>query len=349
MRSAPKDADSLDAFRRNSILTTQHKNYDPIWRSRATLLPGYIEEWERSEGKLPITRHLAWGWKLFRLSRRFQVVITGSERLAFVFAILQKFRRRKVPHIIMQSMWDLPPSRARRLLKRTLFRIVASSASRVMVHSRRQLEIYPRHLGVPRGKLAFLFSHTSLYGKEYPVSRGDYIFSGGNSNRDYSTLVAATRGLNCRVVIVTHQLVELPSAALPPNVEIIAGLPPDEFNRMMAGATAVVVPLRAGALETGGRTVYSNAMCMGKVVIVADDDAVDYITNECDGLVVSPGQAIALHDVIARVLADSELCTRLERNAKQTARAFAPEIFFNTIFELADICVGEARAGRNNR
>ena len=49
-------------------------------------------------------------------------------------------------------------------------------------------------------------------------------------------------------------------------------------------------------------------------------------------------QAIAVHHAIARVPADTELCTRLERNAKQTARAFAPEIFFNAIFALADDC-----------
>ena len=167
------DTDGLDAFRRIAILTTHHKNYDRIWRSRTILLPGYIEDWERSRGELPITRHLAWGWKLFRLSSCFQAVITGSERLAFVFAVLQKFRRHKVPHIFMQSMWDLPLSRVQRLFKRALFRTVVSSASRVLVYSRRQLELYPRQLGVPREKLVFLYSHTSLYGKEYPISRGD--------------------------------------------------------------------------------------------------------------------------------------------------------------------------------
>jgi len=339
------ETNGLDALPRSAILTTHHKNFDPIWRRRTILLPGYIEDWERFRGQLPITKHLAWGWKLFRLSSSFQVVITGSERLAFVFAVLQKFRRHKVPHIFMQSMWDLPMSRVQRLFKRTLYRTVANSASRVLVYSRRQLELYPRQLGVPREKLVFLYSHTSLYGKKYPVSRGNYVFSGGNSNRDYATLVAAARGLNSRVIIVTQQLDELPAATLPPNVEIIAGLPPDEFNRLMAGAAAVVVPLRPGALETGGRTVYGNAMSMGKAVIVADDDAGDYIINEHDGLLVPSGRAMALHHAIARVLADTELCTRLELNAKQTARAFAPEIFFNAVFALADDCVGMARPG----
>jgi hypothetical protein len=44
---------------------------------------------------------------------------------------------------------------------------------------------------------------------------------------------------------------------------------------------------------------------------------------------------------IARILADTELFTRFERNANQTARAFAPEIFLNAIFALADDCARE--------
>lgn len=234
------------------LLTTQHKNYDPNWCRHVVILPGYIEDWKRFQGRLPITKSLLWGWKLFRLSGQFQVVVTGSERLAFVFAGLQKFRRHKVPHIFVQSMWDLPHTRVRRWIKRTLLRGVASSAARVVVYSRRQLEIYPRQLGLPPEKFVFLYSHTSLYNEEYAVSRGDYVFSGGDSNRDYATLIGAARNLPCRVVIVSHQLAGWKRSALPGNVEVIAGLSANEFNRMMAGAALVVVPLRAGTLETGG-------------------------------------------------------------------------------------------------
>jgi glycosyltransferase involved in cell wall biosynthesis len=323
-------------FRPEIILTTHHKNYDPRWRSRVVILPGYIQEWQRFGSHLPVTKSLLWGWRLFRLSRQFHAVVTGSERLALVFAALQNLRRHKVPHIFMQSMWDLPESRIARFVKRVLFRAVVGSASHVVVFSRRQLVLYPRELGLPRHKLVFLFSHTSLYDKKYPVSRGQYVFSGGDSNRDYRTLLAAAQGLDCPFKVVTHKLDGLNLQQLPRNIEVIAGLPSDEFNRMMAGAAAVVVPLRPGTLETGGRTVYANAMSMGKAVIVADDDAGDYITNEHDGLLVPSGDSFALNRAIARVLADTELTSRLETNAKRTAQSFAPESFFQSIFSLVD-------------
>jgi glycosyltransferase involved in cell wall biosynthesis len=203
------------------------------------------------------------------------------------------------------------------------------------------LELYPQQLGLPSEKLVFLYSHSTLYGKAYPVRRGDYVFSGGDSNRDYATLIAAMHGLNCRIIIVTHQPIS--TSGLPANLEIITGLPTVEFNRLMAGAAAVVVPLRPGTIETGGRTVYGNAMAMGKAVIVADDDAGDYITNGHDGLLVPAADPVALHQAIVRILTDSELCSHLEQNAKQTAKAFAPELFFSAIFAMADKCTTTAR------
>jgi hypothetical protein len=151
--------------------------------------------------------------------------------------------------------------------------------------------------------------HASRYGKWCPVSRGDYVFAGGDPQSDYATLGAAARGLNGAVVVVARRSKEPPGIASLGNMKTVPGLPPDEFNRMMAGAAAVVTPLGSGTLETGGRTVYGNAMPMGKAVIAADDDAGDYITNEHDGLLVPPGEPIALHDASSGALRFGTLCS----------------------------------------
>ena len=330
------------------LLTTQDKNYDPLWCSRAVVLPGYLEARKRKPKGLSRIDDCIWGWKLFRTSSHYKAVITGSERPSLLFGLLQKLRFRKVPHIIMQSMWNLPGAGWKRPLLRFFLRTIANSACRVVVYSRRQLQLYPREIGIPADKLVFLHSHTYLFGENHPTSRGDYIFSGGDSNRDHHTLIESVRDMPCRVVIVTHQAEAIKKLNPSSNVELVNGLPLSEFNRMMAGSLAVVVALKPGKIETGGRSVYGNAMTLGKTVVVADDDTGDYIHDGLDGLVVPPGNVAALRNALQRVLADPALAESLGHNARQTAKAMDPKKFYLAIFDLADLCAQRSAASLNS-
>ena len=318
------------------LLTTQQKNYDPLWCSRAVVLPGYLEARKRNPKGLSRIDDCIWGWKLFRTSSHYKAVITGSERLSLIFALLQKFRFRKVPHIIMQSMWNLPDAGWKRPILRFFLRTIANSACRVVVYSRRQLELYPREIGIPADKLVFLHSHTYLFGENYSTT-GDTFF-GWRSNRDHHTLIESVRDMPCRVVIVTHQAEAIKKLNPSSNVELINGLPLSEFNRMMADSLAVVVALKPGKIETGGRSVYGNAMALGKPVVVADHDAGDYIHDGHDGLVVPPGDVAALRNALQRVLGDPALGEFLGQNGRQTAKAMDPKMFYLAIFDLADLC-----------
>src|ERR1019366_7865810 len=69
-----------------------------------------------------------------------------------------------------------------------------------------------------------------------------------------------------------------------------------------------------------------------------------------DGLVVPPGNVAALRDALQRVLADPALAESLGHNARQTAKAMDPKMFYLAIFDLADLCAsaleGTVRLGR---
>jgi glycosyltransferase involved in cell wall biosynthesis len=334
------DISESEMIAKKPFLTTHEKNYSATWCSRAVIFSGYEEYRKRSylASRSSVVADLRWGWMLFRRSRHFRAVVTGSERTAFVFALLQRLRIRKVAHIFMQSMWDVGPSRIQQALRRFLLRIAVGSAARVVVYSKSQLVSYPAKFGLPSNKLVFVKSHTSLYDDTYPVSRGDYLFAGGDSNRDYNTLFQAVKELPHRVVVVTHAAEQLKKSWISENVELIPGLPRHEFNALMAGAAAVVITVKSGGIESGGRTVYSNAMALGKPVVVADDDASDYITTGFDGIVVPAGDVIALREALATVMQSSDYASRLAKNAQITAASLAPDVFFRSIFQLVDEC-----------
>ena len=339
------DARRPPAPKPKSVLTTHPKRQHPLWRERTECLPGWehhVTRMWRNPEACSLWTDLRWGWRLFRARRLYRAVVTGSERPALIFALLQQAASRRAPHLFIECLWNLPPSPWKRWGKRLLFRTVIGSASRVVVFERKQIAAYSRMLGVPSEKFVFLPSHTTLYQGRYAVQEGDYVFSGGDTNRDYATLIEAARGLPCRLVIVTRFPERLRLLRPPENVELLGAMSEDQFNSRMAASRLVVVPLRGGVLEPGGRQVFENAMALGKAVVVADDSgAGDYLEHMVSGILVPSGDVAALRQAVQTLLHDPSLARALAANAREAAKAFTPERFFAQVFALADACLKE--------
>jgi glycosyltransferase involved in cell wall biosynthesis len=112
----------------------------------------------------------------------------------------------------------------------------------------------------------------------------------------------------------------------------------------MAASRLVVVPLRGGVLEPGGRQVFENAMALGKAVVVADDSgAGDYLEHMVSGILVPSGDVAALRQAVQILLHDPSLARALAANAREAAKAFTPERFFAQVFALADACLKERK------
>ena len=73
--------------------------------------------------------------------------------------------------------------------------------------------------------------------------------------------------------------------------------------------------------------VVVEGMAAGLAVVAADQGGpAEIVTNECDGLLVPPGDVTALADALCRLGQDSELRNRLGDNARITARNYTPEV-----------------------
>ena len=103
---------------------------------------------------------------------------------------------------------------------------------------------------------------------ELPV--GDYLFSGGNTERDYRTLFAAVAGKLIPVVVSCTDPAVLRGLDVPDNV-IIVGAREPHFKRLMAGSRLVALCIKPGLLRGAGEATFLNAMWHGRPVIVADD------------------------------------------------------------------------------
>lgn len=326
------------------ILSTHRKKNAPGWLQRVELLPAWEEDvdknWRKPRSPMGILySDLTWAWKFFRASRNYDALLTGSERPALLVALMQKVirRDRRVPHVFLECMWTLPQVRVARWKRRLLLRWVAEATDRIVVYARHQIDGYSNLLGISKEKFAFIHSHSTLYDKAYATAAGDYIFVGGYTNRDYPTLLEAVRGLPYRTVICVGSK-RILGQDIPTNVEVFENLGEDDFNRRMAASAFVVVPLRAGVLEMGGRQVFQNAMTMGKAVIVTDTTATDYITNNITGLLVPPECPALLREAILLLMSNRSVAERLGRAAQKVSIEFTPEAFFESLLAV----VGEA-------
>lgn len=129
-------------------------------------------------------------------------------------------------------------------------------------------------------------------------SASGVVFAGGNSLRDYDTLIAAAEGIDARFLIASSN-----RHAHDPAKITFRFVGHHDFFREMAKSAVVVVPLLPTPLRSVGQQTYLNAMALGRPTIVSDVAGVrDHVTPDDDCLVVPPRDPEALRFAIAWTL-----------------------------------------------
>jgi glycosyltransferase involved in cell wall biosynthesis len=318
----------------------------PAWISRVEISRKLSDDWKTNQDKIlsPLQklRHdLTRAWWMYCASRNYDLVYVGSGWDGLFFSIGQRlFRRNKVPHIFIDFYVNIDQNRIEKGIRRFLYHLAVQGACKVLVQRHCEVELFARALSIPPDKFVFVRYHSTLYDVPYTVQNDDYIFAGGDSDRDYPLLIEAVRGLPYRTVIACLRRDHFRKIVIPANVEIRT-TPQDEFFQLMAGARVTVVPLRSRPQHVGGEQTYANAMSMGKPTIVTDLYASDYIQHGVTGILTPPGDGSALRRAIKHVMENPEQARLMGLRAKETSKAFAPEQFFAAIFRISEECTGK--------
>lgn len=335
--------------RRPRILTYYRKSNHPEWvRNVDFYEPLAVEAGRNRRKSLPLPyrlwREALWTWRLFRVSKKYDVILTGSDRIGLFFGVAQRiFRRRRVPHIFLNFFIYQAGGRFGWALRRSVCRLAVESASCALVHRMVEVDAYSRALDLPAAKFCFVPDHATVFNTEVDVRDDGYIFSGGDANRDYPLLIEAVKSLPYRVIIVAFQRDHFKNVKIPENIEIIPPVPKQRFLELMAHASLIIVPLKRRLLHVGGRQTYLDAMTLGKPIVVTDLNASDYVTNGVTGILIPPGDAGALRESIKRVMEDRDFARSLGRKAKEASLGFTPEKFFDAVFDLCARCTAEPR------
>lgn len=165
-------------------------------------------------------------------------------------------------------------------------------------------------------------------------SRGPYIFSGGDSLRDWPLLMDALGTAPIPVVVATRYP---DRCSWPGNFEAIS-VPHAEFHRLAAGATVGVLALRTDVRRSVGQQTYLNLLSYGVPVVVNDAPGVyDHLSGIEAARIVPARDARAMR-AAALGLADIDPSSRvaLEATAKVVIdRRFSSRAYLRTLVAIA--------------
>lgn len=134
-------------------------------------------------------------------------------------------------------------------------------------------------------------------------SEGNYIFTGGYTNRDYATLMIAVADLETPVVVqaLPGNNFDMP---IPSNVSIDTEFGPAHFEKVLSASKVVVLPLLPSG-SAAGQSVLLQALQYGKpVVVTRHPGVVDYLGDDYPGY-VRPEDPNDMRERIRRCLDDS--------------------------------------------
>jgi hypothetical protein len=289
--------------------------------------------------------------RLLRTARRYDaIVLDGSIGLRggyvdqIVAGLIGRFR--DGPSIVIS---DCTWKRGTWWLDRLACRagILLANGPRVTycVLSNDETKVFPHTWGVDAGRVAFtpwpfILPEEEL--RDTPSDDGP-LFAGGDSLRDYSTLLRAAARIEPEVTVATRRTRALAPHGVPPNVRL-GPLPPGRYVQAMRRARAVVVPLLPATDRSAGQTTYVNAMAMAKTVIVTDSLGVrDYVQDGVTGVLVPPEDAGALADALrwAADPASRDEVRRMGERAREVAmERFRPEDYVAELVGIARQSLG---------
>jgi glycosyltransferase involved in cell wall biosynthesis len=245
---------------------------------------------------------------------------------------------------MIDCLWSKDPNVLRQIFKKSVLKVVNRSVDRYVVWASREIKAFSQTFGLPEEKFVFVPYHTTFAERpDIETYDGDYIFSGGNSNRDYDTLVQAVKDLPVKLFIASTSPNVSSSTTIPENVEI-RGCSHKEYSTKMAGCRINVVALQPGELRSAGQQTFLNSMWLGKPTIVTDPEgAVDYINHGEDGLLVCPKDPVALREAIQFLLNNPEKMRKIGIKAAQRARKYSTEEHFKEIVSIVHEVVDERR------
>ncbi len=256
-----------------------------------------------------------------RRAARYDVLLSDGEHVGLPLALAKRALGLRAAHVVIAHHLSTPrKARAFAMLNAQL------GISALVVHSPRQRELAESMLGVARSRLEEVpYGVDPEFWQPQPAAEEPLIVAAGREHRDYSTLAAACVDLPVQVFIAGGSRFSPGSswsapATWPANFDC-RQLDYQELRQTYARAQVVVIPVLQTDFQAGITSVLE-AMAMGKAVVTTKTDGRQpAVRDGYTGLLVPPGDPLALREAIFSLLKDPAERARLGANARRAVQA----------------------------
>jgi len=237
--------------------------------------------------------------------KRFDVVLSWSMRMAVVYGILSRLSRgSSLPvHVMRDLHFNMERRDLMYRLRMAIFRMALPGIDFFLCTSREEERIYCEMFGISPDRIAFFpdAPPDRFLSENVPCDKGQYIFSYGNSDRDFNTLIEAVRGSNIRCVILSQTF--KPGNSLPENVILLSShIPEEDIVRLIISSSLVVLPLKHYRVAAGQNTMLE-ALALGHPLVVSENFATcEYAQHGVSAFFFRPGDVRDLKSKIQSVL-----------------------------------------------
>jgi glycosyltransferase involved in cell wall biosynthesis len=151
----------------------------------------------------------------------------------------------------------------------------------------------------------------------FALPQGNYIFTGGYTNRDYGIVQECARNFPDQqfIVVASNLNTDIKNHKTPSNLLLYRNIERNDFELLLAHATIVLIPLK---LDVGasGQMLCISAMYYKRPIIFSDVSSINYyFENNISGIPYHLGDKESLFDALSKLIHNPEWQKSLGENA----------------------------------
>lgn len=288
-------------------------------------------------GKLSIKSIFRYAWYSYRRLKKDDVAVFWNPESAIALSVINLLCGRKNQIIALHSFFSDEPKKFRMIWKTIFFFSNFYKYISFTVNTSEEVEQYNNVYGIARSKMIVIPDcyepQLAPYSCE-TYSQGDnYIFSGGRSWRDWSTLISAAKLTPNIHYVIACESNAMQGLDIPSNVTLKYNIPFMEYLNLLQNSRLVVLPLCKN-IACGLLLLVQSAM-MCKPVISTNTPCVrNYAENNVNAILVPMHNSEALGAVINRLYNDIGKQREFAEKLHENIKFFSPENYFKSVLKL---------------